>query len=268
MSETVIPQSTKQHNPGKNQKYVNSRGGEPAEAHMTKNASMKHHNPEFFKRQTDRASNENIGRGVGHVGVRDGGPGSVPSPGSSGKSQSEINAERRREEQNKSLSGLKSQRGGRASEYEKPYGTKKKDNGPGANGLGPDRSVREKATENVGRGVGETGKHIGQWDSKKKDSIPARKDVPIQRDFNKHQPNVGNDPGRGPGRVGVDNRARVHSMDNNNYMVSPKPSSTGQSGSSNPIRKSASASQTNLPGGKKTDQNQMQMKQFTRGTMY
>jgi len=209
MSETVIPQSTKQHHPGKNQKYVNSRGGSAAETGMTKNASIKHHNPEFFKRQTDRASNENVGRGVGKVGVRD--------------------------------------------------------SGPGANGLGPDRSEHSKGTENVGRGVGETGKHKGQWDSKKADNIPARKDVPIQHNMNHHQKNVGRDPGRGTGQIGKDSKAKI---DNNSGMTTPQTNRGGIGNSSNPIRKSASAQQTNLPGGKKTDQNQMQMKQFTRGTMY
>ena len=95
MSETIIPASnrTSKKHAGENQKYVGSRQGEKFEAPMTKNASIKHHNPEYFKRQSDR---------------------------------------------------------------------------------------------------------------KTKDSIPERKDVPIQRDFNKHQSNVGKDPGRGVGKVGKD----------------------------------------------------------------
>lgn len=199
MSKTIIPsdkaQEKRMANPGKNNVFVSSRGGGPAEAKMTKNASVKHHNPEFFKRQTDRASNENVGRGVGAVGVRD--------------------------------------------------------EGPGANGIGPGRRVSTQGNENVGRGVGNTGRDA------KKDNIPARKDVPIQRDFNHHQKNVGKDPGRGVGKVGVDNRARVHQMDTMPSM-----------GASNPVRKSASPPQTKQMGGRKTDQNQMQLKQFTRGTMY
>ncbi len=43
-----------------------------------------------------------------------------------------------------------------------------------------------------------------QSDRKNADSIPARKDVPIQRDFNHKQPNIGNDPGRGTGQIGRD----------------------------------------------------------------
>jgi hypothetical protein len=80
-------------NPGKNNIFVGSRAGGPMEQSRTKQASIKHQNPEYFKRQTDR---------------------------------------------------------------------------------------------------------------KNMDNIPARKDVPIQRDFNHKQPNVGNDPGRGVGCVGKD----------------------------------------------------------------
>ena len=58
MSETVIPQSSKQNHPGKGQKYVNSRAGGPSEAGMTKNASIKHNNPEYFKRQSDRKNSD------------------------------------------------------------------------------------------------------------------------------------------------------------------------------------------------------------------
>lgn len=43
-----------------------------------------------------------------------------------------------------------------------------------------------------------------QSDRKTDNYIPARKDVPIQRDFNSRQKNVGSDPGRGVGQVGKD----------------------------------------------------------------
>lgn len=100
-STTVITQSSKQNHPAQNQKYVNSRQGGPAEHARTKTASIKHANPEYFKRQADK-------------------------------------------------------------------------------------------------------KHSDSFSKKKDEDIPARKDVPIQRDFNKHQANVGNDPGRGVGCVGKD----------------------------------------------------------------
>jgi hypothetical protein len=55
MSKTVIPHSGKPvKNPGKNQEYVNSRSGGPKENVMTKKASIKHENPEYFKKQSDR----------------------------------------------------------------------------------------------------------------------------------------------------------------------------------------------------------------------
>lgn len=75
MSETIIPQSSRQKHPGENQKYVNSRQGGPMENSRTKNASIKHHNPEYFKRQADRKymdeNTENVGRGVGCIGASD-----------------------------------------------------------------------------------------------------------------------------------------------------------------------------------------------------
>ncbi len=58
-------------NQGKNNIFVSSRAGGPAEQSRTKQASIKHQNPEYFKRQTDRKnhdSNENVGRGVGKIG--------------------------------------------------------------------------------------------------------------------------------------------------------------------------------------------------------
>lgn len=55
MSKTVITSSkAKVQNPGKNQVYVNSRGGAQTEQAMTKQASNKHANPAFFKQQADR----------------------------------------------------------------------------------------------------------------------------------------------------------------------------------------------------------------------
>ncbi len=60
MSETIIPQSSKQMHPGANQKYVNSRQGGPAEASRTKTASNKHANPEYFKRQSDKKHADSI----------------------------------------------------------------------------------------------------------------------------------------------------------------------------------------------------------------
>lgn len=62
MSKTVIPSSkipgTGIVNPGKNEKFVGSRKGGPTEQAMTKSASIKHQNPEFFKRQSDRKNND------------------------------------------------------------------------------------------------------------------------------------------------------------------------------------------------------------------
>ena len=51
-------QEKRMNNPGKNEKFVGSRSGRPTEAKMTKNASMKHANPEFFKRQSDRKNHQ------------------------------------------------------------------------------------------------------------------------------------------------------------------------------------------------------------------
>lgn len=77
--KTVIASSSisGKKQPGGNQQYVNSRKGGPTEASRTKQASIKHQNPEYFKRQTDRKS-------------VDGGPGSGPqNGGSSGMSAKE-----------------------------------------------------------------------------------------------------------------------------------------------------------------------------------
>ena len=58
MSQTIIPSDKKQErrmgNPGKNEVFVGSREGGPMEHSRTKQASIKHNNPEFFKRQSDR----------------------------------------------------------------------------------------------------------------------------------------------------------------------------------------------------------------------
>ena len=58
MTKTIIPSGGNVKNPGKNQQYVNSRQGGPSEQSLTKQKSMKHENPEFFKRQTDRKKND------------------------------------------------------------------------------------------------------------------------------------------------------------------------------------------------------------------
>ncbi len=64
MSQTVIPSDKRQEkrmaNPGKNEKFVGSREGGPREHAMTKNASIKHENPEYFKRQADRKSHDSL----------------------------------------------------------------------------------------------------------------------------------------------------------------------------------------------------------------
>ena len=61
MSETVIPSSARNPKPAKNMKFVNSRSGSTSEHKMTKNASIKHENPEFFKRQSDRKNADQFG---------------------------------------------------------------------------------------------------------------------------------------------------------------------------------------------------------------
>jgi hypothetical protein len=63
MSETVIPTSNPKRivKPGGGQKYVNSRSGGPTENRMTKQASIKHNNPEYFKRQSDRKNADQTG---------------------------------------------------------------------------------------------------------------------------------------------------------------------------------------------------------------
>lgn len=76
-------QEKRMANPGKNNVFVGSRQGGPKEHMMTKRESIKHHNPEYFKRQSDRKNHDNTrampkkdnmrfgndpGRGVGQVG--------------------------------------------------------------------------------------------------------------------------------------------------------------------------------------------------------
>jgi hypothetical protein len=65
MSETYIPsdkmQEKRMNNPGKNEVFVGSRQGGPMEHAMTKQASIKHENPEYFKRQTDRKNADRYG---------------------------------------------------------------------------------------------------------------------------------------------------------------------------------------------------------------
>jgi len=58
MTKNIIPSDMRQekrmNNPGKNNIFVGSRQGGPKEASRTKQESIKHQNPEFFKRQSDR----------------------------------------------------------------------------------------------------------------------------------------------------------------------------------------------------------------------
>lgn len=60
ISSSRVPMGLPEH-PAKNQTMVGSRQAGPKEQMMTKNASIKHENPEFFKRQTDRKNADNIG---------------------------------------------------------------------------------------------------------------------------------------------------------------------------------------------------------------
>jgi hypothetical protein len=86
--KNIIPsdkaQEKRMANPGKNNIFVGSRQGGPKEASRTKVQSIKHQNPEFFKRQSDRKNSDSFngnmankrqanvgndpGRGVGKVG--------------------------------------------------------------------------------------------------------------------------------------------------------------------------------------------------------
>lgn len=89
MTKNIIPsdkaQEKRMGNPGKNNIFVGSRQGGPMEQSRTKQESIKHQNPEYFKRQADRKNmdsphafnhgrnkgNENVGRGEGQIGARD-----------------------------------------------------------------------------------------------------------------------------------------------------------------------------------------------------
>lgn len=63
--KNIIPsdkaQEKRMGNPGKNNIFVGSREGGPAEHSRTKQQSMKHSNPEFFKRQSDRKNADQTG---------------------------------------------------------------------------------------------------------------------------------------------------------------------------------------------------------------
>ena len=61
MSQTVIASSARGPKPAKNMKFVNSRQGGPSEHAMTKKASIKHENPEYFKRQADQKKADQFG---------------------------------------------------------------------------------------------------------------------------------------------------------------------------------------------------------------
>jgi hypothetical protein len=61
MSETVIPSSARGMKDQNGVKFVNSRQGGESEHKMTKNASIKHENPEYFKRQADRKNADSFG---------------------------------------------------------------------------------------------------------------------------------------------------------------------------------------------------------------
>ena len=62
--KNIIPSDKSQEkrmgNPGKNNIFVGSRSGGPMEQSRTKQQSIKHNNPEYFKRQTDRKNFDNI----------------------------------------------------------------------------------------------------------------------------------------------------------------------------------------------------------------
>jgi hypothetical protein len=64
MTKNIIPsdkaQEKRMGNPGKNNEFVGSRQGGPLEHSRTKMESNKHHNPEFFKRQSDKKNMDNI----------------------------------------------------------------------------------------------------------------------------------------------------------------------------------------------------------------
>lgn len=61
MSETVISSGARSPKAATNMKFVGSRKAGPAEHKMTKNASMKHENPAYFKRQSDQKKADQFG---------------------------------------------------------------------------------------------------------------------------------------------------------------------------------------------------------------
>lgn len=65
MSKTIIPSDMRQekrmNNPGKNEIFVGSRSGGKAEHIATKEASIKHANPAYFKRQSDQKKADQLG---------------------------------------------------------------------------------------------------------------------------------------------------------------------------------------------------------------
>lgn len=62
MSETTIVSSaTRKPKAATNMKFVASRQGGPSEHAMTKKASIKHENPEYFKRQSDQKKADQFG---------------------------------------------------------------------------------------------------------------------------------------------------------------------------------------------------------------
>lgn len=65
MSKTIITsipsQEKRMHKSPQNIKFVGSRQGGLTDANMTKMASIKHKNPDYFKRQTDRKTADRYG---------------------------------------------------------------------------------------------------------------------------------------------------------------------------------------------------------------
>lgn len=150
-------QEKRMGNPGKNNIFVGSRSGGPMEQSRTKQASIKHQNPEYFKRQTDRKHHD----------------------ASLGKLE-KYNAEEHK--------GMKMAM--HANEMEKKAEHSKH----------RDNLIKGYSDPKAGRGIGQ----IGTRDMSKKDNRLPKSELPIQRDFNHHQKNVGKDVGRGVGQIGRD----------------------------------------------------------------
>lgn len=179
MSVTIIPSDKRQehrmNNPGKNQIYVGSRQGGHAEAARTKQASIKHQNPEYFKRQSDRKhqdntrSNENVGRGVGQVGAsdikhKDNFRTQLKHLNKQEHSAMEkalsANSKERKIEQGKHKDHLTTA-GPIQRDFNHHQPNVGKDPGRGVGQVGKDRS-----NENVGRGVGQVGRDQGNFQVK------------------------------------------------------------------------------------------------------